>query len=58
MEWIQGLFNKGAVTPNEIRVMEGLNAIDNPKMDETYMQLAMSTVNNLETNNGSDAAVV
>lgn len=54
MEWIQGMFSKGAITPNEIRVLEGLNAIDNEKMDETYMQLAMSTVDNLEQNNGSE----
>lgn len=54
MEWIQGMFSKGAITPNEIRILEGLNAIDNPKMDETYMQLAMSTVDKLDQNNGSE----
>jgi len=54
MEWINGMFSKGAISPNEIRVMEGLNAVDNPKMNETYMQLAMSTVNKLDQNNGSN----
>ena len=54
MEWINAMFSKGAITPNEIRVMEGFNAMDNPKMDETYMQLAMSTVNQLDQNNGSN----
>lgn len=54
MEWNKGLFNMGGLTPNELRVLEGLNAIDNPKMDETYMQLAMSTVDLLDQNNGSE----
>jgi HK97 family phage portal protein len=54
MEWINGMFTKGAISPNEIRVIEGLNAVDNPKMDETYMQLAMSTVDDLDRNNGSE----
>lgn len=54
MEWVNGMFTKGSLTPNELRVMEGLNAIDNPKMDETYMQLAMSTVDLLDQNNGSE----
>lgn len=54
MEWINGMFTKGAISPNEIRVLEGLNAVDNPKMDETYMQLAMSTVDDLDRNNGSE----
>ena len=54
MEWINGMFSKGAITPNEIRVMEGLNAIENPKMDETYLQLAQSTVTDLDKNNGSE----
>lgn len=54
MEWMKGMFNMGSLTPNEMRVMEGLNAMDNPKMDETYMQLAMSTVNDLDQNNGNN----
>lgn len=54
MEWNKGLFQMGGLTPNELRVLEGLNAIDNPKMDETYMQLAMSTVDDLDQNNGSE----
>jgi HK97 family phage portal protein len=52
-EWLNSLFTKGAVSPNEIRVIEGLNPINNTKMDDTYMQLAMSSVNNLENQNGS-----
>ncbi len=54
MEWINGMFTKGAISPNEIRVLEGLNAMDNDKMDETFMQLAMSTVDLLDKNNGSE----
>jgi len=54
MEWINGMFTKGAISPNEIRVLEGLNAMENDKMDETYMQLAMSTVDDLDRNNGSE----
>lgn len=50
-EWITSMFNKGAVTPNEVRTMEGFNKIENKLMDETYMQGAMATIDNLKNYN-------
>jgi HK97 family phage portal protein len=47
-EWVNSMFTKGAITPNEIRVIEGFNPLELSKLDETYMQLAMSTVDNLD----------
>jgi HK97 family phage portal protein len=52
-QYYRTLFNMGAITPNQIRQSEGDNSIDIPAMNKTYLQLAMSDIENLENNNGS-----
>lgn len=49
-EYTTSLFNKGAITPNQIRVMEGLNPMDVEAMNKTYLQLNMSDIDKLEEN--------
>lgn len=53
-ENLRVLFNIGAVTPNEARLDSGRNPINEEYMNKTYMQLNMSDLENLETNNGSN----
>lgn len=50
----RALFNMAAKTPDEIRISEGLNPMGTPAMQKTYLQINMSDVDNLETNNGSN----
>lgn len=41
-EFYRALFNVRALSPNEIRQLEGLNASDAPGMDDYYIQINMS----------------
>jgi hypothetical protein len=43
-EVFKTMFNTGSLSPNEIRDFEGLNRVDNPAMDDYFVQLNMSTV--------------
>lgn len=47
--WYQQLFNISAITPNEIRKEIGLTSIEGG--DKTFMQLNMSTLENIGQNN-------
>ena len=42
--YYQGRFNTGSISPNEIRRRENDNALDQPGMDDTYMQLGFAKV--------------
>lgn len=42
----QGLFNMGALKPQELRDMEDLPLLDDPAAEQTYMQLGFSTLQN------------
>lgn len=57
-EYHRSLFNMAAITPNQIRKNEGMNASDKPEMDDYYLQLAQSKIENLEKNNGNDNKTV
>ena len=50
--YYQTLFNISAITPNEIRKELGLSAIDGG--DQTYIQLNMSTLNNIDQEKNID----
>lgn len=42
----QGLWNMGAITPNELRDLEDLPLLDTEAANETYVQLGFSTLDN------------
>ena len=42
----QGLWNMGAITPNELRDLEDLPLLDTPAANETFVQLGFSTLDN------------
>jgi HK97 family phage portal protein len=42
----QGLWQMGAITPNELRDLEDLPLLDTPAANETYVQLGFSTLDN------------
>lgn len=42
----QGLWNMGAITPNEMRDLEDLPLLDTPAANETFVQLGFSTLEN------------
>ena len=42
----QGLWNQGAITPNEIRDLEDLPLLESPAANETFVQLGFSTLDN------------
>ena len=42
----QGLWQMGAITPNELRDFEDLPLLDTPAADQTYVQLGFSTLDN------------
>lgn len=42
----QGLWNMGAITPNEMRDLEDLPLLETPAANETFVQLGFSTLDN------------
>lgn len=42
----QGLWNMGAISPNELRDFEDLPLLDEPSANQTYVQLGFSTLEN------------
>jgi HK97 family phage portal protein len=42
----QGLWNMGAISPNELRDLEDLPLLDTPAADDTFVQLGFSTLTN------------
>ena len=47
-DYIKNLFNVGALTINEVRLMEGLAPLDSDEADKTYIQINMGSVQDKE----------